>query len=537
MTTKLIPSTQISGIMQILLAVVFAGLLSIPFLNHEQYYFAWFAFVPLLFAIENASLKRTYCIGLLAGILLFVLGTYWVYDYIITAKKLSASHSLLLASVGWFYSAQVIALVLVVYKWLRQSTSISEFILFPVLVSAGTAAFPMLFAIRLGESQVNFHSALQAIEFVGVHGLNAVIALSNILLFRFLYNLYAQDSSMRVQTKTSWGIAVGIIAIWFLYGVISYATWNTKIEDWDTITIGLVQPNEEPWLKTLINYPEYSTAYPPELEMSKRLSEGGADLIVWPEGQPKNYLNNSNVKTAYSQSIQEFETSIIFQDTRSVVNGKTQQEFNTAVMLNANGNEIATYTKIKRIPIGEYIPFAGQSELVRSIAPAIVGDSSKELEKGKQFQIFKHPLLNLLPLICYETTFPDFVSQALNQTFSMADKSKGTMIVALSNDGWFTSLVQSKQHIYASSLRAVENRVPLVHAVNNGPSIVVMPNGRRIFTSNYQQAGGYLVDVPIDKSLSGSFYSKHPRLFLYLLYLSVLIFVVLAVWGKVKAKD
>jgi apolipoprotein N-acyltransferase len=48
----------------------------------------------------------------------------------------------------------------------------------------------------------------------------------------------------------------------------------------------------------------------------------------------------------------------------------------------------------------------------------------------------------------------------------------------------------------ASILRAVENRLPFVHVMNNGPSVVVLPNGRVLFQSQFREAGGYLVDVP-----------------------------------------
>jgi apolipoprotein N-acyltransferase len=148
-----------------------------------------------------------------------------------------------------------------------------------------------------------------------------------------------------------------------------------------------------------------------------------------------------------------------------------------------------------------------------------------ELAKGDSHQVFLHNKVNIIPLICYETTFPAFVGQAVGEAAAKKNPSVGNLLVGLSNDGWFGFTQQPYQHIMASALRAVENRLPLVHAANNGPSIVVTPSGRVIFTSDFQKKGGYLVDVPISNKASGSFYSRHPNLFTYALYVALALVV------------
>ena len=92
------------------------------------------------------------------------------------------------------------------------------------------------------------------------------------------------------------------------------------------------------------------------------------------------------------------------------------------------------------------------------------------------------------------------------------------MLVGLSSDGWFGSTLQPYQHINSSILRAVENRLPFVHVLNNGPSIVAMPNGEVIFTTDANQAGGYIVDVPYHRNTQGSFFSHYPNLFINTVY-------------------
>lgn len=168
---------------------------------------------------------------------------------------------------------------------------------------------------------------------------------------------------------------------------------------------------------------------------------------------------------------------------------------------------------MKRIPFGEYTPLLETDSLASQWIESLFGEFTSGLSQGTAQKIFTHPNMNIIPLICYETTFPHFVANAVNTTLSQRIPSNGTMLVGLSNDGWFGSSHLPYQHIMPSVLRAVENRLPLVHVANNGPSIVATPDGNIIFTSDFQQAAGYIVDVPYSKTTQGSFYSRHPSLF------------------------
>jgi apolipoprotein N-acyltransferase len=73
-------------------------------------------------------------------------------------------------------------------------------------------------------------------------------------------------------------------------------------------------------------------------------------------------------------------------------------------------------------------------------------------------------------LICYEGIFP-----ALTRQF-VADGAD--FLVNVTNDAWYGRSSAPYQHLAQATLRAVENRVPLVRAANTGISAVVDPTGR-----------------------------------------------------------
>jgi len=523
---------------QLLLVFVFGGVLSIAFLDSSHFYLTWFAFVPLLFAVENAGAIKTYLLGILAGLVSYVSGMYWIVDFIIISKGFSLGKSIVLASVYWFYCAHLIALLLLLFRWLKHRTSIHEFVLFPVVVATFTSSFPMLFSMRLGESQTNFQSALQAIEFTGVHGLDLIIALFNIVVFRLLARRSVHTNAPH-SSIWPWLIATSLITLWLLFGVLQYSSWQNRVSTWSVLKTGIVQPNEVPSLDKANIYSGYSYAYPPEMDMAERLSNLGAEIIIWPEAQPKGYLDNTNIRTAFQHTVKNLGVNLIFQDMsyhRDPINGKLQSQTNTAIMIDNSGKQQDPYIKMKRIPFGEYVPFSGEESLIQTSIKNIFGDFLIETTKGQSHQLFTHQTLNIIPLICYETTSPSFVGEAVNKTRPLAKTSNASLIVALSNDGWFGSTHQPFQHIIPSILRAVENRLPLVHVANNGPSIVASPSGDVLFSSAFQSSAGYVTDVPYSVTAQGSFYSRHPKLFDNVLHLTMLLVIFSAIRPMLRAR-
>lgn len=505
-----------SIIFKLLLALLSGSLLSLAFLDHTYFYCAWFGFIPLLLAIDKTTLLQSYLIGLITGLTMVTTSAYWIVDFIAISKDYGVQSGFLLAGLFWLYSAHSIALAILVFNGLRQYFSRLELLLFPLTLVIFSFNFPMLFNIHLGDTQVDFPIALQAIEFFGVHSLDFIIVLFNILIYRFLVNAISISPNDNQRSKLPILVSTLLIASWFTYGAISYSSWQEKIATWDTLKVGMVQMNEIPKLGDRAQYPGYSEAYPPEMEMTERLSSAEAEIIIWPEAQSKKYLDDDTVKLAYQQNIKRLNKDLLFQDTQHIrdpISGNINTKYNTAIMINGNGQQVGSYQKMKRIPFGEYVPVLDKKSLPSKWIERLFGDFNSELSKGQEHQVFKHSKINIIPLICYETTFPEFVGEAVQQTLTQRNLAVGTLLVGLSNDGWFGSTHLPYQHVMPSVLRAVENRLPLVHVANNGPSIAVTPDGSVIFTSAFQQSAGYVVDIPHSNAEQGSFYSRHPSLF------------------------
>lgn len=493
------------------LSAVSGLLLSLAYVYPALYWTTWFCYVPFLFAIRGASLRETYWLGVVLGLVCYAIITYWIVNFAVLFKDYSPQAAFILAILFWIYCAQLSACLGLVYQWLAKRLGRADFLVFTLVFVMFYAWFPMLGPLPPGGTQSQFPLALQAIEFTGVFGLDAMIALCNFAVF----SLLSQKWGWRKPAVVT---ALAVLTLWFGYGVRALSVWDSKVETWPTVRTGMIQPNEFPKTEKLEMYPGFSRAFPPEMEMTLRLVEADVDLVIWPEARYKGYIDLPKVRAAFSRQIKGARTALLFQDmgTLSLDPKEKGKPFirNMVVVLDEEGVERGRYQKIERIPFGEYLPWVKDIPLLSGWLQDYLGDFFTEVQKGEGFTNVMIGDLMLTPVICYETMFPLLVAQAIGAGMDNG-ASRGGLLVGVSSDAWFGNSLQPYQHIANSALRAVENRIPFAHVLNNGPSLVILPNGRRLVQTTAQQAGAFVVDIPYSPNEGGTFYTRNPYLFVY----------------------
>ena len=144
------------------------------------------------------------------------------------------------------------------------------------------------------------------------------------------------------------------------------------------------------------------------------------------------------------------------------------------------------YSKMHLVPFSEYVPFKGSWPWLYRRLRWFVPKVMSQVEPGEKVVRFdlERPSgsWQLVTPICYEGTFAR-VCRAM-----VRDGPKDRLIMAnLSNDGWFVWQSASgvnnpsnehSQHLASYCFRAIENRVPVVRAVNTGISASIDSNGR-----------------------------------------------------------
>jgi apolipoprotein N-acyltransferase len=129
----------------------------------------------------------------------------------------------------------------------------------------------------------------------------------------------------------------------------------------------------------------------------------------------------------------------------------------------------AYYDKVKLVPVGEYIPFAG---LARRIAPAALEDFSDGFTAGVAPGPVNAPgAPPLSPQICYEVVFPGFTPRGAERP---------GWIVNVTNDAWYKGTPGPLQLYNQARYRAIEEGLPVARAASGGVSAVIDPFGRAV---------------------------------------------------------
>jgi apolipoprotein N-acyltransferase len=160
---------------------------------------------------------------------------------------------------------------------------------------------------------------------------------------------------------------------------------------------------------------------------------------------------------------------------------------NGVVWFDPTGKPAPTYAKMHLVPFSEYVPYKrswpGFHRLLRWFVPPVM----EQLDPGTEATRFElarpSGTWRLVSPICYEGTFARVCRQMVYQD----GRKKADVIANLSNDGWFVyqssggrdrGSTEHALHLSHYCFRAIENRTPVVRAVNTGISASIDSDGR-----------------------------------------------------------
>jgi apolipoprotein N-acyltransferase len=201
--------------------------------------------------------------------------------------------------------------------------------------------------------------------------------------------------------------------------------------------------------------------------LSREVGSASPALVVWPETAVASYFQ---IDSAVSRRVRAVARGrgvwLLFGSPAfERKEGEKARLRNRAYLLSPDGATAGFYDKIELVPFGEYVPLSRYlffvDELVEGAAP---------FEPGPPPQPLVLEPHRLGVLICYEAIFPALARRLVHDG---AD-----VLVNITNDAWFGPTSAPYQHLAMATLRAVENRVPLLRAANTGISAIILPDGR-----------------------------------------------------------
>ena len=158
------------------------------------------------------------------------------------------------------------------------------------------------------------------------------------------------------------------------------------------------------------------------------------------------------------------------------------------VIVNNNFEIIQEYRKQKLVPFGEFLPF---EKFLKKLGLKKITEGHGSFLKGGQQSNLILQGLNILPLICYEIIFTEFIQKSYQDT---------NIIINISEDGWFGNSIGPRQHFAKGVYRAIEQNTFFLRSANKGITAIINNKGEVVKKLNLNEAGNIELDIPLIQS-------------------------------------
>lgn len=491
-------------------------------------YAAWFALIFLLFAIRNISVRNSFILGVLTGMVHFATLLYWligtmnIYGYlslwlsgiifILLVFYLSLYVAAFAGLVSLFCSGSFFALFLIPVFW----------VCLEYIRSFAFTGFPWGL---IGYTQYDHLNLIQISDIFGVYGVSFVIALANaVIFFTLLYvkkeKWHGRHMDAR-RTAASFLMMLSVFSLIMIYGNARLKSADTMMAESEKLNVAVIQGNIEQAVKWDLKF--RTDTIEKYIRLSEQANKDHPDLIVWPEtATPFYFKYNIEMTKMVLQAIQAMETHFVVGSPTVEFMEPLDHYYNSAYLVTPDGDIAARNDKVHLVPFGEYVPLKKWLPFINHIV-AQVG----EFKAGKKGDTLKWGPADIGVLICYEIIFPELASEIV--------ANNAGLLINITNDAWFGKTSAPYQHFSMAVFRAVENRRSLIRAANTGISGFIDPAGRVLKQSALFEEDAMTCSVPVIKNQT-TFYNRHGNLLVLGCFIVLAIIIMIKLAGQVFRK-
>ncbi|MBX9890258.1 MAG: apolipoprotein N-acyltransferase [Amoebophilaceae bacterium] len=373
--------------------------------------------------------------------------------------------------------------------------------------------FPWL---NLGNGLAALPSWIQWYAYTGILGGSFWIVVINLLI----YHLLLKKNNPRGLTL------LGSVLILPL--AISLMMYYNHKETETPLEAVIVQPN----LDSYTEKNDSSSLFVPYAKQIDRLVTLSLEqltphtrLVIWPESAIPSYLEERSINYyTITQPILKFlkdhpNLNLItgassfrnygnnkLTKTARLVQGNYIDYFNSVFYFKSGHtrNNPEVYHKTKMLPGGEYIPYFHffSEPILRWIKKifADIGNIDPAFSKGNGSTVFNlNATTRVAPINCYESLYGAFVGSAC--------KKGATLLVVVTNDGWWGNTPIYHQHFQYSRLIAIAHRRSVLRSANTGISGCINQRGDVITATNRLQPAAIRQHINTNQQLT--FYSLY----------------------------
>ncbi len=446
-----------------LAALACGALPTLAFPGVGWWWSAWVALVPLLLLVRATPTGREGAIR-----------AWWG-----AAGLMIAMHHWLLPNLGPFIVPVAIALAALWLPWGRVAWGLLHRPLTVRRAAAALAVLPsgwvVIESLRswerlggpwglLGASQWNARPLLGLAALGGVWIVSLFVVTSNVAIT--LAVTPSAPGRLRAGAAAVALVAVAAGPTWWLFHGQAAVTRSVRV--------AVVQPGVVRGPQARFDAGEAST---------RGLAGRRVDLVVWGESSVGFDLDRRPDLLARLESL----TRIVGSDILVNVDARRGSRggiYKSSILVTADGPR-GRYDKMRLVPFGEYVPM----RFLFSWTTAVTASAREDRHRGKGLVLLHSAGLDLGPLVCFESAFPDMSRNLANRG---AD-----MIVVQSATSTFQGSWAPAQHASLAAVRAVESGRPVVHATLTGTSVAFDADGRELGRIDTHRRGAMVVTVPV----------------------------------------
>jgi len=518
-------SADVPVLARLAIALASGVILSFSFHGQHPAIYSWFSLALLLSSILGARARVAFLCGFLHGLFFVLTCVSWIAEVLSVHGGMSAAAGwavLLLIAVIWGASIGL-------FTWMVQRLSLQSYSLAlfgaPFLWISTEVLRAYLPEISFPRGLLGYPAAgnpaiAQATTLTGIYGVSFMVAAFNALL---VWSDSATETFSKRRVLILAGACVAILLV-----ILAGPPFVPRAQAHHVARV--LQTN----FPENLEYPgDWYVSHEQDLRDLERLSmpavSGGArpDLLIWPEAPAPFSFQDPRFGPFISRVATEFGGPTVvgiiewkpILDSTHGVSRTGLVPYNSAAMVDAEGQRRFSYDKIHLVPFGEYEPFPLIHQVVNSVSEEVGGfrkGSQRNVGKfanGQTFSVF----------ICYEAIYADEVREFA--------RNGAQLLINISNDGWFGTSDAAEQHLRMARIRAVENRRWILRDTNSGITASIDPYGNVMRVMKRDTRGA--ADIPYDFRADQTIYTRFGDWFAWMC-VGVSAILVLATFRKAK---
>jgi apolipoprotein N-acyltransferase len=383
--------------------------------------------------------------------------------------------------------------------------------------SAGPLGFP--WAV-IGYTQHANPTLLALATYTGVYGMSFTVVLVGA-------TLAAITRDLRAARRLSMSSRIALIGAAAIASA-GFTLRSAPEQGAETIRVAVLQGNIDQGAKWNPEWAERTLAAYEDL--SRRAAEAGAELVVFPETAVPGALNSD--PALRDRMARAYVVGSVAVERRPDRRGLGY--FDSAFVIQPDGNFGARYDKSQLVPFGEFVPFR---DLLRPFFEAIArGMATERVSRGAGPRAISiaAPTASASGVtagvpICYELLFPDLTRRFVSDG--------AVLLLAITNDAWYGRTGAPYQFLAMTAVRSAENGVWTARAANTGVSAIIDSGGRVRSRTRIFERDLLVGDLPLRASpLGGTFYARHGDIFVYGCWVAIAALAVAGVVAKAKGE-